>query len=54
MIGLEIPWTRRALCAIQAVAIEPPRWGALKRLDTAFSYERLGGSSLSSFVNFPG
>src|SRR5947209_13006744 len=35
MIGLEIPWTWRALCAIQAVAIEPPRFCAMSRLVNA-------------------
>src|SRR5437899_3295011 len=35
MIGLEIPWTRRALCAIQVVAIEPPRFCAMSRLVNA-------------------
>src|SRR2546428_14157577 len=35
MIGLEIPWTWRALCAIQAVAIEPPRVCAMSRLFNA-------------------
>src|SRR5262245_50018439 len=35
MIGFEIPWTRSALCAIQAVAIEPPWRRAMSRLVNA-------------------
>jgi hypothetical protein len=43
MIGFEIPWTRSALCAIQAVAIEPPQRRAMSRLVNAlFAY--LSGS----------
>src|SRR6185503_10404936 len=36
MIGLQFPWTRSVLCAIQAVAIEPPRRRVRKRPNTAF------------------
>src|SRR5947208_5264883 len=46
MIGLEIPWTWRALCAIQAVAIEPPRFCAMSRLVNALFAHFRGSMAL--------
>src|SRR5438309_7416111 len=46
MIGLEIPWTRRALCAIQVVAIEPPRFCAMSRLVNALFAHFRGSMAL--------
>src|SRR3989442_11054020 len=52
MIGLEIPWTWRALCAIQAVAIEPPRFFAMSRLFNALFAHFRGSVGLFFFL-FP-
>src|SRR5438132_12759892 len=46
MIGLEIPWTWRGLCAIQAVAIEPPRFCAMSRLVNALFAHFRGSMAL--------
>src|SRR5437867_6464696 len=46
MIGFEIPWTRSALCAIQAVAIEPPRFCAMSRLVNALFTHFRGSMAL--------
>src|SRR3989442_12939364 len=46
MIGLEIPWTWRALCAIQALAIELPRFCAMSRLVNALFAHFRGSMAL--------
>src|SRR3989442_13817945 len=46
MIGLEIPWTWMAMCAIQAVAIEPPRFCAMSRLVNALFAHFRGSMAL--------